>query len=773
MSAPADAGPDRAAARPAAGDGPAVEGGSGAAGQADDPAGDRLRDELRRLAAEGILASEGRLEPPPLTEIPPHDRYCDLVLTGGVASGVAYPWAVVELARHYRFRQIGGTSVGAVAAALAAASEYGRCMNVTAPFEVMRQVPLELAAPSPAGQPTTLLGLFQPAPGGRRLFRLLVELLTLMRRDPQARPDPARAKSRPWWQRLLLRVLHAGPARRVADAPDGTDPDSDALKPDGLRPLTSHETLGFALRAARAYLPDAVRLGWRQAVVLGVRFLRRQPVPALIAGLVLLGLAMLPLALATGIAGMLLGIGSLAILGLGLIQALQHDLRAGIVDNDMGLCRGLRLPGSQDPGIVDWLHEGIQRAAGLRVGDAPLTFRDLWDAPRPFPTATEDRHIRLEVMVTNITLGRPYRFPLEADGDRLWYVPADWAGFFPRPVLEALERASTPYRPRSDSDPADPGVKDARELPVADLPIVVAARMSMSFPILFSCVPVYAMDYEAPVGRRRLRRCQLSDGGLCSNFPIHLFDAAIPRWPTFGLWLTRRLKDFPDQGVWLPRTHLEGRADSFRDHLDRPVGATRSQPVADLARFGLGVLSTMKDWADHTRIRLPHVRNRVARIRLRPGEGELFITMPADVIRRMAWTYGTDAGRKLVAAFGADPQTGAVATAWRDHLYVRLQVLLVGLRELLKGVEGAAASRAHTLPLKELLQRASTEPVALAGRENRADPAGRALRPVQVSKLEDALAALAALEAELGRTAAADLPYRPSPQPELRLRPPL
>ena len=37
--------------------------------------------------------------PPPVTEEPPHDRFCDLVLTGGVASGVVYPWAIVELAR--------------------------------------------------------------------------------------------------------------------------------------------------------------------------------------------------------------------------------------------------------------------------------------------------------------------------------------------------------------------------------------------------------------------------------------------------------------------------------------------------------------------------------------------------------------------------------------------------------------------------------------------------------------------------------------------------
>ncbi|KAG1385865.1 hypothetical protein G6F59_017159 [Rhizopus arrhizus] len=31
------------------------------------------------------------------------------------------------------------------------------------------------------------------------------------------------------------------------------------------------------------------------------------------------------------------------------------------------------------------------------------------------------------------------------------------------------------------------------------------------------------------------RICWFSDGGISSNFPIHLFDAALPRWPTFAI----------------------------------------------------------------------------------------------------------------------------------------------------------------------------------------------------------------------------------------------
>ncbi|HYP41351.1 MAG TPA: hypothetical protein VEX13_13410, partial [Chloroflexia bacterium] len=52
--------------------------------------------------------------------------YCDLVMKGGITSGIAYPPALDELSQKYRFNSIGGTSVGAVAAAGAAAAEFAR-----------------------------------------------------------------------------------------------------------------------------------------------------------------------------------------------------------------------------------------------------------------------------------------------------------------------------------------------------------------------------------------------------------------------------------------------------------------------------------------------------------------------------------------------------------------------------------------------------------------------------------------------------------------------
>src|SRR5919112_1231854 len=51
---------------------------------------------------------------------------CDIVMKGGITSGVVYPLAVCELATTYRLRSVGGASAGAIAAAAAVAAEMGR-----------------------------------------------------------------------------------------------------------------------------------------------------------------------------------------------------------------------------------------------------------------------------------------------------------------------------------------------------------------------------------------------------------------------------------------------------------------------------------------------------------------------------------------------------------------------------------------------------------------------------------------------------------------------
>ena len=45
-------------------------------------------------------------------------RQCDLVMKGGITSGVVYPLAIARFAEEYRLRGVGGSSAGAIGAGL-------------------------------------------------------------------------------------------------------------------------------------------------------------------------------------------------------------------------------------------------------------------------------------------------------------------------------------------------------------------------------------------------------------------------------------------------------------------------------------------------------------------------------------------------------------------------------------------------------------------------------------------------------------------------------
>ncbi|MGO1385101.1 MAG: hypothetical protein ACTHU1_09990, partial [Arachnia sp.] len=94
---------------------------------------------------------------------------CDIVMKGGITSGVIYPRAVAELAKTYRLSHVGGASAGAIAAAAAAAAELGRDSGG---FEQLDRMPDELAAIGGDGM-STLASFFQPTRTAAPLFRLL------------------------------------------------------------------------------------------------------------------------------------------------------------------------------------------------------------------------------------------------------------------------------------------------------------------------------------------------------------------------------------------------------------------------------------------------------------------------------------------------------------------------------------------------------------------------------------------------------------------------
>lgn len=104
---------------------------------------------------------------------PTKELHCDLVMKGGITSGVVYPLAVLELAKSRRFHAIGGTSAGAIAAAITAAAEYGRDSRG---FERLIDTVEQLQ------QPGFVANVFQPAPELRPLLHLLFIALKIKQR---------------------------------------------------------------------------------------------------------------------------------------------------------------------------------------------------------------------------------------------------------------------------------------------------------------------------------------------------------------------------------------------------------------------------------------------------------------------------------------------------------------------------------------------------------------------------------------------------------------
>jgi hypothetical protein len=147
------------------------------------------------------------------------------------------------------------------------------------------------------------------------------------------------------------------------------------------------------------------------------------------------------------------------------------------------------------------------------------------------------------------------------------------------------------------------------------------------------------------------------------------------------------------------------------------------------------------------------------------GEGELNIAMRPEMIVDMAANYGTAAGRTLCLAYAPAGPGQETAPAWLEHLWVRLQVLLDGLADLLRNFGDAAARRGHTLDMEQLLARAQ----AVSPIQSLTDR--RTLNPDQARELADLVRRIEGLGAAL--SSRSGVPHRQRPAPELRLRPPL
>lgn len=525
------------------------------------------------------------------TVVPAADSFCDIVMKGGITSGIVYPPLVDELAKHYRFKCIGGTSAGAIAAAATAAAEYrrrGEGMPAAFPPR-LGKLPDELGAYVGCGRTTKLFSLFQPDPGCRRLFRVLSLSLN----------------AGGTWRRVFWIVT------------------------------------GFLLGYWWATLLSLL-LAWWVAGMAGW---------------------------ATGAHVLVLAL--LLIVGGGVYR----DVTRNLVANNYGMCNGMTVPGEGREALTPWLHGLIQELSG-KPANQPLTFEDLWTAPGfppewlKVPSDVVVRSIDLRMFTTNLSTGRPFVLPLTYETCRLFYQTHELEKYLPGEVMAFIEAHATDYAPRSESDPPVAEMQrrnlKLREFDNVRFPVLLAARMSLSFPLLFSAVPLWAIDYDPKEGERTFQRCLFSDGGISSNFPIHMFDGFLPLWPTFGIQLEPKLKD-RDNMVYLPQHYLTG----YGERWNRFDEAGRS--ASRMGGFLAAILNAMQNWNDNTAARMPGVRDRVVRVRLRDKEGGMNLNMPRETITHVA-RRGREAAQELVERFVAP------APGWDAQRWVRLRVVLETLR---------------------------------------------------------------------------------------------
>jgi predicted acylesterase/phospholipase RssA len=435
-----------------------------------------------------------------------------------------------------------------------------------------------------------------------------------------------------------------------------------------------------------------------------------------------------------------------------------------IAANGFGICDGHSTRAGTDfPPLTDWMDNKLRDLAG--IDDRPVCFGDLWGpeavaryraslagvrvgeaaALSPFERR-ELRCLRLTdclVMTTDLSHRRPYRFPFDT---QVFY----WCGtclgqYFPEAVVEHMARATEavgPIQVGTTEEPREIRAECPRHageplyyMPLApDVPLVLAARISLSFPGLISAIPFHAVDWTRAAPSRDIVTVWFSDGGISSNFPMRFFDAAWPTRPTFGINLAPPHLDDPAM-VWRPPPGRGG-------VLPRYIA------MSSLGQFASAILDTMQNWADSVQITMPGFRDRVVEVRHYDDEGGMNLQMPPEKIALLA-ERGNEAGRNIV-----DGDAETKPFDFTQHRWMRYRNAMASMDDLLSGMHSVwPAERAF---LDSIPRDHNSFAPASRARDRQATE--------KVMRLADDLAALGH-PATTGRV--------PKPQPDLRLTPPL
>lgn len=552
---------------------------------------------------------------------------CDLVMKGGITSGIVYPPLVLKLKDTYNFRNIGGTSAGAIAAAATAAAEYGRNQTDSdgkAGFEKLDGLKEQLS------KGTFLRDLFKPSLETRPLMNVLLNFI---------------GSSKPGGNSTTVQVILGLTKALIRHIPFI---------------FVAGALLGVGLTYFLVFLVDGSLSGWRIIFPILVGWLG-----GLLAGAIYLA----------------------------------SILTRKVPKNLLGLCTGRTDNSNREDlnVLTDWLSDRLNDLAGIRTRKKPLTFGDLRCKKFGDQRDGVEDNITLRMVSSNLSQNQPYVLPFK--DHQFIFNENDLKKLFPKQILDYLV---SPDTPRSTIAKLPPGYYFLPE--ADDLPVIVATRMSLSFPILLSAVPLYTIKPEiaaslgsgqVPVVKAdNLQVNWFSDGGICSNFPIHFFDSWLPTRPTFGVnltsmpekqlevpegetkakvkpdylsptasWLTTQLNiELNNNAVYLPK------ADACQATELIPLGDEEIKngvvPPPNLVRFIGAIFSTAQNYRDNAQSVLPSYRERIVQVRLSDDEGGLNLAMPRSTIKTVIGK-GEEAGEVLLNDFHL-----------KIHQWVRFRVLM-------------------------------------------------------------------------------------------------
>lgn len=568
-------------------------------------------------------------------------RECDLVMKGGVTSGIVYPPAIMVLKKHYVFNSIGGTSAGAVAAAATAAAEYGRSRSDDETGDGFDRLETSLHEFTGDG---TLFERF----GAPRQTRPVIELL----RSVGALGGPKKKSSVAEkllsglgslfrWNSLatvlgLIVGILIGLVLGLA-LPGFVDDFLNRAGPGTGGPGDLIAPIGIALVVGVIALLTVgrVRDDWWPAAGAGV----------------LTAIAVFLVIALTGLPGILFGLDAwrvgvvvfttlaVALPGAavgGLLDLTFASFFRGTKTNMLGIVNGHEAgyDRAKPTRLTDFMYEKLNHIAGMKREDRnwhPLTFGDLSKRKLVIDGAEVTRGIRLEMITTNLSQGIPYRLPFKSDQEsyRFIFKEEEFRTLFPDEVVDymirqdkrASDHVSGEKQPKAPSLQLPDGYYF---LPDPDhLPVVVGMRMSLAIPVFFSVVPLYTVSPRALLRRSRsdqsereprpwllspykedvrdqdLQRHLFSDGGTTSNFPIQLFDKLIPTRPTFGISIASMPEDVEpskDEGEavfpsWTVSTIPEQLVDATEEWPAEPVSASVGSEVE---RVELGAANKLR-----------------------------------------------------------------------------------------------------------------------------------------------------------------------------------